>query len=208
MKGKLELDKLTHDELADKVHTVKTLMTTNAATFPAADPTTTQLGTLETSLRNAIAARLAGEETLKNLVQAEKDAAAAVAAGLTKELLYIDKVADGNPTTYTLAGVDVRKIPSATTAMPKVLDVKTSVSDFAGSLDWMCKPVPGVKAYLLQKCTGDPAVEANWSYADVSPKSSGTLHGLAAGKIWIRIIARGPGDIVGPPSDAAQDVVR
>jgi hypothetical protein len=102
----------------------------------------------------------------------------------------------------------VRKPKASVGPMPKVQNLKLTTSDFAGAVDWMCSPVAGIKTYIVQKCTGDPAVEDNWSYADSSSKSSGTLHGLPAGKIWIRVIAKGAGDNVGAPSDPAEDVVR
>jgi hypothetical protein len=208
MKVKLGLDRLTHDELADKGDVVKAAMTTNAATFPAPPLTMAATGTLIATLRSAITARNSGETTLKNLVQAENDAAVALTGGLTQHASYVDSRAAGNAGIITLSGMGVRQAAAAVGPMPKVLNLKTTTSDFTGSLDWMCQPVAGVKAYVLQKCVGDPAVEANWSHADVAGKSNGTLRGLAVGNVWIRVAAKGADENLGPWSDPAQEVVR
>jgi hypothetical protein len=61
---------------------------------------------------------------------------------------------------------------------------------------------------IVQTCTGDPGVEANWHYADTAVKSSGTLSGLASGKVWVRVCARGADAKNGPWSDPAEEVVR
>jgi hypothetical protein len=208
MKAKLGVNRLTHDELADTADAVHTAMVAAAATFNAPTPSMPTLATDNAALRAAIAARLALENSLKTAVQVEAAAAEVVRNDLTLEMSYVEIKANGNATIIALAGMGVRKDATPVGSMPKVQNVKTTTSDFAGKLDWMCSPVAGVKAYIIQKCTGDPAVEANWSHADISSKSSGTLSGLTAGKIWIRVIAKGAGDNVGAPSDPAEDVVR
>jgi hypothetical protein len=103
-------------------------------------------------------------------------------------------------------GVRAERAPVG--AMPKVLDLKTTTSDHAGALDWMCKTVKGASAYIVQTCTGDPLVEANWHYADTVVKSSGTLEGLASGKVFMRMYARGADAHNGAWSDLAEEVVR
>jgi hypothetical protein len=208
MKVTLGLDRLDHDELADKADAIHTAMVAAAATFTAPTPTMPTLATDSAALRSAIAARLAGEAALKILVQAEADAAEVVRADLTKEAGYVDGKANGNAATILLAGMGVRKTATPVGPMPKVLNLKTSTSDYPGKADWMCDPVPGVRSYIIQKCTGDPAVEANWSHADVATKSSGTISGLPAGKAWLRVLAKGADENPGPPSDPAEEVVR
>ena len=209
MKVKLGLDRLTHDELADKSDAVHTAMVAAAATFNAPNPSMATMATHNATFRAAIAARIAAELTLKNLVQAENDAAAVVRGDLTQQAAYVENKANGVAATITLAGMGVRQAATPAGPMPKVQNLKLTTSDFAGKVDWMCSPVPGIVAYILQKCTGDPNVEGNWSHADISTKSSGTISGLTAGTIWIRVLAKGAGDNnVGAPSDPAEDVVR
>jgi len=90
-----------------------------------------------------------------------------------------------------MANMGVRAAQAPIGAMTKVLNLKTTTSDHSGEADWMCKPMRGASAYIVQVCLADPTVEANWHYADTVTKSSGTLTGLATGKIWLRVAARG-----------------
>jgi hypothetical protein len=120
----------------------------------------------------------------------------------------VENKAAGNAAIITLAGMGVRAAQAPVGAMPKVQDLKTTTSDDVGAADWMCKPVKGASAYILQTCTGDPSAEANWHYADTVVKSSGTLSGLASGKVWVRVCARGADAKNSPWSDPAQEVVQ
>ena len=208
MQVKLGLANLDHDELADKADTVHGAMVTNAATFNAPDPTMVNYAAHNTTFRAAIATRLAAETALKNAVLAEAAAAKVVFDDTTKLGAYVQFKSGGDAGIIGLAAMGTRAAAAPVGPMPKVLNVKTTTSDYAGSVDWMCKPVDGVKAYIIHKCTSDPNVETNWSHADISGKSTGTLTGQTAGKIWIRIAAKGADQQVGPWSDPAEDVVR
>ncbi len=208
MKVKLNLSSLTYDELADLGDNVHTGMVANAATFPAPNPTMPELATGTTALRTAIAARLAADSTAATALQNLKAAAVAERALLSRESSYVDNRAGGDAAIIALANMGVRAPSVPVGQMPKVLELKTTISDYAGEVDWMCKPARGASAYVVQTCTGDPAVEANWHYADTAVKSSGTLRGLASGKVYLRVAARGADEQLGPWSDLAQEIVR
>ena len=90
----------------------------------------------------------------------------------------------------------------------KEQNLKLTISDYPGDTDWMCAPVNGVSVYILQINRVNPDTEAEWKYADSSTKSSGTLKGNAAGKIWVRVAAKGADQQPGPWSDPAEDLVR
>jgi hypothetical protein len=208
MKVKLSLSTLTDDELADLLDNVHTCMTTNAATFTGANPTMPALAALSTSLRGAIAGRLAALSVDDTSLQTLRAASAATRAALSLEASFVENKAAGNAAIITLAGMAVRAAQAPVGAMPKVLDLKTTTSDHAGAADWMCKPVKGASAYIVQTCTGEPLVEANWHYADTVVKSSGTLDGLASGKVFVRVCARGADAHNGAWSDLAEEMVR
>ena len=208
MKVKLAASTLTYDELADLLDNVHAAMVANAATFSAPNPTMVALAALGTSLRNAIAARLAADSAAAMALQTLQAAAVAARAGLSQEASYVENKAAGNAAMIALAGMGVRAEKTPVGAMPKVQDLKTTTSDLAGATDWMCKPVKGASAYILQACAGDPSVEANWHYADTATKSSGTLEGLAKGVAWLRVCAKGADAKNGPWSDPAQELVR
>ena len=166
MKVKLSLAALTYDELADLSDNIHTAMVANAATFSAPNPSMPVLATGNTALRNAIAARLAADTVAATALQTLQAAAAAQRGLLSQEGSYVENKAAGNGATIALAGMGVRAEKTPVGAMPKVQDLKTTTSDHAGALDWMCKPAKGASAYIAQTCTGDPLVEANWHYAD------------------------------------------
>jgi hypothetical protein len=208
MKVKLGLSALTDDELADLLDNVHTCMTTNAATFTGANPTMAQLAALSVAERAAIAGRIAALAADDVSLQTLRAASAATRAGLSLEVSFVENKAAGNAAIITLAGMGVRAERTPVGAMPKVQDLKTTTSDHAGAADWMCKPVKGASAYIVQTCTGDPLVEANWHYADTATKSSGTLEGLASGKVFVRVCARGADAKNGAWSDLAEEMVR
>ena len=208
MKVKLNLYTLTPDELADVGDNVHTGMVANAATFTAPNPTMPVLAAGTTALRNAIAARLAADSTAATALQNERAAVVAERALLSQEAAYVENKAAGNAAIIALANMGVRAERAPVGAMPKVEGLKTTTSDHAGAADWMCKPVKGASAYIVQTCTGDPLVEANWHYADTAVKSSGTLEGLASGKVFVRVCARGADAHKGAWSDLAEEMVR
>ena len=208
MKSKLGVYKLNHDELADTGDNVHAGITGNVATFVTPDPPMATLATDGTTLRTRMAARKAAEAALTAAVQAEEAAAEVVRVDLSREQTYVDYVAKGDAAIILKANMQVRRSTAPVGPMPKIQDVKTSASDYAGAVDVMWPPVTGASAFVLQACTGDPNVAANWHYAGVATKSSTTLTGLAAGNVWVRVAAKGADDQPGPWSDAAQEVVR
>jgi len=208
MKVKLNLAALTYDEVADLSDNIHTAMVANAATFTAPNPSMPTLATGNTTLRNAIATRIATLSAADTALQSLQAAAAAQRGLLSQEGSYVENKAAGNAAIIALAGMGVRAAQAPVGPMPKVLNLKTTTSDHAGALDWMCKPVKGASAYIVQICTADPLVEANWHYADTVVKSSGTLNGLTSGKVFLRVCARGADAQNGAWSDLAEEMVR
>ena len=106
------------------------------------------------------------------------------------------------------AGMQPRRSAAPVGPMPKVTGLKLSISDKPGDTDWMCGPVNGVGVYILQINRVNPDTDAEWKYADSSTRSSGTLTGNTARKIWVRVAAKGADAQPGPWSDPAEDLVR
>jgi hypothetical protein len=208
MKVKLSLSTLTDGELADLLDNVHAAMSANAATFTAPNPTMAALAALSTAQRSAIAGRLAALTAADTSLQTLRAASAATRAALSLEGSYVENKAAGNAAIITLAGMGVRAEAAHIGPMPQVQDFKTTMNDHAGAVDWMCKPVKGASAYIVQTCTGDPLVEANWHYADTATKSSGTISGLASGKVCVRACARGADALNGAWSNIEEETVR
>ena len=208
MKVKLSLSTLTDDELADLLDTVHAKMTDNAATFTGANPTMAQLAALSVAQRSAIAGRATALTAADAALETLRAASAATRAGLSLEGSFMENRAAGNAAIIAQAGMGVRAAQASIGAMSQVQGLKTTMSDHAGAVDWMCKPAKGASAYIVQSCTGNPAVEANWHYADTATKSSGTLSGLASGKVFVRLCAKGADAANGAWSNIEEETVR
>ena len=208
MKAKLGLDRLSPEQKVTAVKTVRTKMTENAAIFTNPPVTMAALGALITTAEDGITAYEASAATTKLLLTQRDAGVAAMCAGAMQELSYVDGKAAGNPVIIEQAGMGVRAESAPIGPMPKVQDLKLTISDHTGEMDWMCKPVKGVSVYILQVNRVNPDTESEWKYADSSTKSSGTLKGNAPGKIWVRVAAKGADDQPGAWSDPAEDLVR
>ena len=132
---------------------------------------------------------LAGSGRIVNAYNASVDATAtalanrnaaveALRTALTQLMAYVESLAVTEVEVHS-AGMTPRRAAAPVGPMPKVQGLKLSISDHPGDTDWMCGPVNGVSVYILQINRVNPDTEAEWKYADSSPRSSGTLTGLA-----------------------------
>jgi len=208
MKAKLGIYGLSPSELAQLADTVHTSMDANAATFPNPDPPLPELAGLTGTLREKLARRKLVEAELRKVVLEIREAVVGVRRGLIGEQSYVDYISGGDEQIILLAGMGVRSGRSPIGAMPRVQKLRTSPSDVVGTVRVMWARVRGAKAYLIEVCTGDPSVEANWRHADIATKTSKLVRNLPSGKIWIRVCARGSDEKPGAWSDAAEEIVR
>lgn len=119
---------------------------------------------------------------------------------------YIDGVANGDGIIIASSGFDTRAVaaPIGTVGQPQDFSAHTGDVSSAMVLNW--DKVRGANSYVMQKCT-DPSIEANWTFAGVSTKSSATITGLTSGtKYWFRVAAVGAAG-QGAWSDPATKVV-
>jgi len=206
MKVKLALKSYSPDELVSLANAIKTAMTANAK-FPTPNPTLVAMAALITALTNTINGYNSALDAA-DLALANRNAAVeALRTALTQWMSYVEMLAQ-TAADVESAGMQVRKAAAPVGPMPKVQNLKLTISDHAGAVDWMCEPPKGVSTYILQVNRVNPDTEAEWKYADASTKSSGTLKGLTAGKIWVRVAAKGADADPGPWSDPAEELVR
>src|ERR1039458_7823 len=196
----------TPDELVALATAIKTALTGNAK-FPSPNPALVAFAALITALINAINAYNASLDATATALANRNAAVEALRTALTQLMAYVESLAVTEADVHS-AGMTPRRAAAPVGPMPKVQGVKLSISDRPGDTDWMCGPVNGVSVYLLQSNRVNPDTEAEWKYADSSTRSSGTLTGNAAGKIWVRVAAKGADGQPGPWSDPAEDVVR
>jgi len=208
MRAKLGIYKLNPLELAALGKGVHTSMSANAAAFPNPNPPLPELAGLITTLGDKLRAKEAAEVALRVAVEEVRAAVVGLRRGLIGTQSYVDNVAGGAEHIIRLAGMGVRSGPSPIGAMSRVEKLRTSPSSFEGAVKVMWARVRGAKAYLIEVCTGNPSVEANWRHADIATKTSKVVRGLASGKVWIRVCAKGTDEHPGPWSDPAEEIVR
>jgi hypothetical protein len=205
-KVKLALGFLNPDQTVDLANTIKTAMTTNAATFANPVPTMTALGTLITTASTKIAAYNTAKAAAETAM-AERDAAiTALAGGLTQEGAYVESVANGDPAKVVLAGMQVRAAAAPIGVPAQVPNLALTAGDFPGTVDAVWDPTRGASVYEVQ-ISPDPMTETGWNTKVTVTKSSATVQGLTSGnKVWVRaraVGAAGPG----PWSDPAVKTV-
>jgi hypothetical protein len=207
MKVKLSLRTLAPDELVSLANAIKTALTGNAK-FPSPNPTLVAFAALITALVNAINAYNTAVDTEKTALANRNAAIEALRTALTQLMAYVESLATSDADVLS-AGMQVRKPTTAPVGpMPKLQNLKLTISDHPGDTDWMCQAEKGVSVYLLQINRVNPDTESEWHYADSSTKSSGTLRGNTPGKIWVRVAAKGADTQPGTWSDPAEDLVR
>ena len=206
MKIKMGLDRLSPDQLVALATAIKTALTGNVK-FPTPNPTLVVFAGLITALLNAINAYNALVDQTATALANRNAAVEALRTALMQLAAYVESLAATEADVLS-AGMQPRRAAAPVGPMPKVQNLKLSISDHPGDTDWMCAPVNGVSVYILQINRVNPDTESEWKYADSSTKSSGTLKGNTPGKIWVRVAAKGADAQPGPWSDPAEDLVR
>jgi hypothetical protein len=191
-KVKLELDGLDPDGLTGKGDAVKAAMTGNA-NFPNAGPLLTKLGT-------DLAAAKAKIITQKNAAKAATDATidrdnalAVVRLDLVNIGSHVQEVSSGSAVIIETAGLGVKAKGAPIGQLAQVSGLSLTAGDNPGEVDSHWNPVYGRMSYDLARCTGDPAVEANWQNLGSISGSKKTFKNQTSGtRVWFRVRAKAP----------------
>ena len=146
----------------------KLMLDTNAATFPAAPYTQTAFIALTTSYTDALGEAMKGGT---DRTHTKNTARAALEDALAQLASYVNLVAIGDQAT-----VDQSGFPSYTTDR---VQSQGGVTFIPQNARWEEGTVSGQEIlrwkgdgsrsmYEVQTCTGDPSVEANWTYRGTS----------------------------------------
>jgi hypothetical protein len=205
-KPKLNLQNLTPDAKVALANTIITAMTGNA-NFATPNPTLASVTTLKTSA----ATKIAGYNTLlasEAAALSDRDTAVdALSGALTQLAAYVENITGGDRVKIESAGMSVRATPAPVGAMPQVLTLVATASDFEGALDVSWDAVRGAGSYEIHT-SADPVTGTSWAFKDVSNKSTITLNSFTSGaKVWVRVRAIGADNNKGPWSDPAGKTV-
>ena len=190
--------------LAPAAQTIHDKMTTNAATFSASPVSMAALATLISTFNTKLAAKVS---------RATADVIAFNVARHNLEVAlgdignYVNTVADGSPVIVEKSG-----FPSYETARPADPgapaapgDLRLRHGDLSGEIVARYRPARQRSVNEVQKCTGDPTVEANWQHAGMFGGGKATIGSLTPGAlVWIRVRTCGLKGVMGAWSDPAQ----
>jgi hypothetical protein len=98
-------------------------------------------------------------------ISARIDARDALTTLFKKLAPYLELIADGNVTMLETTGYDLRHDivqPVTPNPLPAPTGFNFVRGDVSGTMTAWADSLPGAGSYILQTCTGDPAVEANW----------------------------------------------
>ncbi|MEA3187697.1 MAG: hypothetical protein QOD99_1527 [Chthoniobacter sp.] len=202
-KAKLNLDKLTDDDVISLGRTVATALDGNNS-FPAAPVTTDDLNDLADAMQGKINERSQLEAQIQTKTIAIRNARLALENALRSDADYVDTASGGDAEKIHSAGMRVAEDPAPVGGMPKVTRLAATAGDGEVDLHW--DPVRrGAKSYVVER-TSDAAGQTGRGNAQIVTKSRAEVTGLQSGsRHWFRVAAVGSAG-QGPWSDPATKV--
>ena len=204
-KARVDYSKDPDGSLSGPAHNIHDKLVLNAASFPALPITVAAFNTLITTWDTALGESSKGgtdRTTLKN------NARTALENALFKLGTYVNLVADGDKATIDLSGFESYNTShtvsgGGVTFVPQ--NVRWEAGNVSGAAVLRWKGDGKGSLYEVQTCTGDPTVEANWTYRGSFSGGRAELDGFTPGTIiWGRVRKIGTGGDVGGWSDPAQ----
>lgn len=204
-KIKLNVTKLSPEQLVSLANNIKTAMTGNA-NYTTPNPSLASLGTLITTAQTKIAAQVTAANAAK-LATSDRDAASTALGDALKTLAsYVENTSGGDKVKIESAGFEVRGPSSSIGDLTQVLNLAVSEGDNDGELDAQWDRVYGAKHYEVQTSV-DPITAGSWVLKMSASKTRCTISGLTSGqRMWVRIRAIGAAG-PGPWSDPSVKIV-
>jgi hypothetical protein len=191
-------------ELAPVAQTIQTKLTDNASVFaspPVAMPALQALIDDFTTKLAAKASRARADIIAFDVARQELEQALADLG------YYVNQVAKGDAVIVEKSGFPSYEagaspgsgVPAAPT------DLRLRHGDVTEQIVARYRPERSPSMNEVQKCTGDPTVEANWQHAGMFSGGKAIISGVTPGQVvWIRVRTFGTKGAVGPWSDPAQ----
>ena len=123
---------------------------------------------------------------------------------------YINSVANGDPMTCNASGFPTYTTGHAPDPTPPAApsDLRLRQGDLSGTCIVRYKPDRARSMNLVQTCTSDPNVEANWQDAGFFGGGKAVLSGIVPGTtLWVRVQTAGLKGVMGAWSDPAKIMV-
>lgn len=196
--AELDTSKLTITQLLSVAASVANSLEGNSH-FPEPDPTPAELQQIMAELA-AAEKKTHEQRELANKAQVARDGMAEnLRDALAREVVYVQKVSDGDTAKILSAGLHVeeglRLWPFGAPGDVEVL--LASAGDQRGEIDLSWDPIPDASGYEIEM-TSDLCGNGPWEQAGATVKSAITIeHLVSRGHFWFRVRAindRGAGD--------------
>ena len=153
--------------------------------WPDKVPKPADLGAAQANYHALFEAALSGD---KVKISAREAARVVLTKILKKIAPYLEIVADGSVPILETTGYDLRHDvvqPNNDNPLPAPTGFTFARGAAGGTMAAWADNLPGAGSYILQTCTGDPAVEANWLPKTTSLHCSNIItDGYTPGKIY------------------------
>lgn len=158
-------------------------------------PTLTAGATAYLAVHNAFSTALGNSnqanETAKQMTILKDTARAALEVALTQNGHTVESTPNVTADMAMSVGFDTRGGAAPVGPLPQVANLSVSIGDHPGEVDAHWDAIYGKSNYEYAQCTGDPAVEANWTLLGSCSASKITLKNLASGtRVWVRARAK------------------
>jgi hypothetical protein len=204
IKVKLNLDRLTDEQLIQKAKAIKLAMTGNA-NFPSPVPTVPNMNTLITTAETKLGAANLAQQAAKQATTEKNAALDAVRAAVTDWGGYVQISCGGDAAKVQSAGMDVKAVVTPPTLPPPVQNLSLTAGDNAGEIDAQWDSM-NVRTFQMET-SPDPMTSSSWTRQKDVTKSKSVILNLVSGtRVWVRVRAVNPAG-EGPWSDPATRIV-
>lgn len=200
----LNIDGLSDDQIKTLLETKAQILTENAADFPTPSPTAAELTAKATAIAGLITTAKATEQAAKAAFSV-KDTGVEQGRQLVRDLAaYV--VQKKLPAETVELLFNLKRPPTPTTSIDRVLGLAATFGDKAGEIDLTWEPVEKARNYQVElRLAGTSGA---WMLGKLPSASSLTLKGLPSGqRVEIRVRALGPKELEGEWSDGAEHLV-
>jgi hypothetical protein len=200
----LNLKDLTDAEIAQQLRAKAQTLTDNPTDFPTPTPTAAQLTTAADDIDMAIATAEAKAREAKAATSAKDTTVETGRESLRALARYAEDKKLASEIVEKL--FDLRKTPTPTTSIGKVLGLAATYGDKSGEIDLTWEPVPKARVYQVEwRAAGSTGA---WTLAKTPTASRVTVTGLPSGqRVDLRVRAIGPKELEGDWSDVAEHLV-
>jgi len=204
-KVKLNLDRLTDDQLLQKAKDIKTAMTGNA-NFATPSPTLLDMGTRITTADTKLGAFNAAQSAAKQATTEKNTALDNVRTGLRDWATYVQLTSGGAAEKIQSAGMDLKSSLTPTVLPSQVMNLALTAGDNAGEIDAQWDSLSNARTYQVET-SPEPMTSSSWTRQKEVTKSKTAIFSLTSGqRVWLRVRAVNPAG-EGPWSDVATKIV-